>query len=180
MKINLYFISFLAVFLARNIIETRIKPKTSKVAQGKATLAVFVLSYLVSAITVLVLLWKEPPINPLSFLIGLVLLIYGFGWRVLSIRQFWHSYNQGLVPSGQLVTTGIYSKIRHPLYFFYTLEMLALVIMKFNIISVGALIATLIAAVIRMQQEEASLLEIFGADYESYRSKTRKFIPYLY
>lgn len=178
--ISIYFIVFLSIFMIRNIIEPRIKPKIGKVEKGKATLSVLVLSYLLSAITVLVLLQKEPSVNPLYFISGVILLICAYSLRIVAIRQLWDSYNQGVLPSGQLVTTGIYSQIRHPLYFFYNLEMLALIIIKFNIISVFALTATLIATLVRMKQEEANLLEKFGVEFTVYRSKTKKFIPYVY
>ncbi|MDD5492348.1 MAG: isoprenylcysteine carboxylmethyltransferase family protein [bacterium] len=180
MKINVYFILFLTVFLTRNIIEPRIKPKTGKVEQGKATLSFFILSYLVSAITVLILLQKSPPVDPAGFIAGITLMVSAYAFRIITIKQFWHSYNQGIIPSGQLITTGIYSVVRHPLYFFYNVEMLALIIIKFNIISILTLFLTIEAALIRMKQEEVNLADKFGVDYESYRSKTKRFIPYLY
>jgi protein-S-isoprenylcysteine O-methyltransferase Ste14 len=80
----------------------------------------------------------------------------------------------------ELVTTGIYSRIRNPSY-------LGLLISSFGwalafrssigLILVAALIPPLLARII---SEEKLLREQFGAEYDAYRARTSRLIPGIY
>lgn len=80
----------------------------------------------------------------------------------------------------QLVTSGIYRFIRHPMY----ASLLALgwgVFLKDISILSGALTAVLTAAVyLTARTEEAENLAKFGQIYRDYMLKTRRFIPFLF
>jgi protein-S-isoprenylcysteine O-methyltransferase Ste14 len=71
-----------------------------------------------------------------------------------------------------LVTQGLYSKIRHPVYVFGTLAFLLVVL---ALLGWGALLwwAVVIAIQLtRLRREEKVLAETFGEEYKAYRSKT--------
>ena len=71
-----------------------------------------------------------------------------------------------------LVTHGMYSKIRHPVYVFGTLAFLLVVL---ALLGWGALVwwAVVIAIQIsRVRREEKVLAQRFGEEYEAYRSRT--------
>ncbi len=83
-------------------------------------------------------------------------------------------------PGHRLVTTGIYGLIRHPSY----LGLLVTVLgwgLAFRA-GVGVVIAALMLPVViaRIESEERLLNETFGAEYESYRARTWRLIPYVY
>ena len=72
----------------------------------------------------------------------------------------------------QLVTRGLYSKIRHPVYVFGSLAWLGALL---ALLGWSALIIWLVVVVIeigRARREERVLAEKFGAEYEAYRSRT--------
>jgi protein-S-isoprenylcysteine O-methyltransferase Ste14 len=72
----------------------------------------------------------------------------------------------------QLVTTGLYAKLRHPIYVFGTMAFL-LVLLALQGWQALVIWAILIPVqVIRAQREEKVLTEAFGAEYEMYRSST--------
>src|SRR5262245_37905068 len=72
----------------------------------------------------------------------------------------------------RLVTTGLYSKIRHPVYLFGTMaawsSFLALQIwpLFWAIVALGAI------TLVRMRREEKVLRDAFGNEYEEYRRRT--------
>ena len=81
-------------------------------------------------------------------------------------------------PAAHLVSSGIYSYIRHPIYLG-----LILVFTGSEILASSYLIIFLPLLYLwfynQAKKEEVLLLARFGKQYESYLSKTRMFIPYL-
>jgi protein-S-isoprenylcysteine O-methyltransferase Ste14 len=72
----------------------------------------------------------------------------------------------------QLVTTGLYKRIRHPIYFAspFLLLGLALVIEQWLPLVLSIVIIPL--QVVRARREEAVLRAAFGSEYDGYRSRT--------
>lgn len=72
----------------------------------------------------------------------------------------------------QLVTQGLYSKIRHPIYIFGTLTFLFVVfaLQGWPALIIWAIV--ILIQVVRLRREEQVLTETFGAEYTAYRSKT--------
>ena len=80
----------------------------------------------------------------------------------------------------QLVTDGIYGMVRNPSY-------LGLLISLFGWALAFRSLAGLVLAglfilplIVRMRSEEALLARYFGADYEAYRARTWRLIPWVY
>jgi protein-S-isoprenylcysteine O-methyltransferase Ste14 len=80
-----------------------------------------------------------------------------------------------------LVTEGIYSLIRHPIYTSYILLFLGFCIMLQSLWGSGLL---LIVCVVwfgnRIAIEEQMLEERFGEEYQSYCQQTKRLFPYVY
>jgi protein-S-isoprenylcysteine O-methyltransferase Ste14 len=111
------------------------------------------------------------PWTPLH-IAGAVLLVVGFiGWLTarLQIREFFAVKAE----ANGLVTTGIYSKIRNPIYFFGLVFFVGLVL-YLSIPRWGLLIMLLIIVMqILRARNEARVLEAkFGDAYRQYRAKT--------
>ncbi|BAY77497.1 isoprenylcysteine carboxyl methyltransferase [Nostoc linckia NIES-25] len=81
----------------------------------------------------------------------------------------------------QLVTDGIYSLIRHPIYTSYILLFIGFCLMLQSLWGSGLL---LIVCVVwfgnRIVIEEQMLEERFGEEYQSYSQQTKRLFPYIY
>lgn len=114
--------------------------------------------------------------------VGVLLFAIGGALRIWPVHVLGHRFS-GLVaiqPDHTLETTGIYGFIRNPSY-------LGLLVMTLGwglafrtgigIVLTVLLIPPLIA---RMDAEEALLSTRFGKEYEAYRSRTSRLIPWLW
>lgn len=78
----------------------------------------------------------------------------------------------------QLVTSGPYRWVRHPLYAFSLLEFAALGLMASNWFIFGyVLLGSLVFRFIVIPKEEANLIKAFGADYQSYQQRSGALLP---
>lgn len=111
----------------------------------------------------------------------------GFGLFIVSCAINWWGYKSigkyfnprvAVYENHQLITTGAYKNIRHPLYLGSLVSFIAIP-MVFN--SWGSLLLMLFATVPalnnRINIEEELLSRHFGDDYREYAKKTRKIIP---
>jgi protein-S-isoprenylcysteine O-methyltransferase Ste14 len=79
----------------------------------------------------------------------------------------------------KLITHGIYRWVRHPLYSVGTLLFISFATMADSwFIAVMAILAFILLA-IRLQKEEAHLIEKFGDKYREYMKRTGRFLPKL-
>ena len=72
----------------------------------------------------------------------------------------------------QLVTRGLYSRIRHPIYVFGTLAFLFVVLALQGWSALIIWVVVILIQVGRARREERVLAETFGEEYTSYRSRT--------
>jgi protein-S-isoprenylcysteine O-methyltransferase Ste14 len=82
-------------------------------------------------------------------------------------------------PSGQLIQTGLYRLVRHPIYF-------GVILVSFGWVGIEQTIYTLVLAFIlliffdlKSRQEERWLTQKFS-EYAEYKITTKKLIPFLY
>jgi protein-S-isoprenylcysteine O-methyltransferase Ste14 len=80
---------------------------------------------------------------------------------------------------GDLVTDGLYARIRHPIYALQVLLMIctAVVLPAAPMLAVAAIHATLVAA--KARNEERFLLSQHGPSYADYQKRTGRFVPRL-
>ncbi len=79
-----------------------------------------------------------------------------------------------------LVQSGIFSRIRHPLYASLLLLAWGLFFKEPTIAGAGLIAAATILLVLMAKRDEAECLQRFGHDYEEYMRQTRMFIPFLF
>jgi protein-S-isoprenylcysteine O-methyltransferase Ste14 len=80
----------------------------------------------------------------------------------------------------QLVTSGVYKYIRHPLY--SSLLLLTWGIF-FKNLSVAGIIFAILATVFLVftaKADETECIQFFGSEYQNYTKHTKRFIPFLY
>jgi protein-S-isoprenylcysteine O-methyltransferase Ste14 len=83
-------------------------------------------------------------------------------------------------PQHQLVTTGPYRWVRHPLYTVGIALFLAIALMAANwFILLWAVVALIAVRLVVIPREEAQLVARFGDDYSRYRSGTGSLLPSL-
>lgn len=114
--------------------------------------------------------------------LGVTLVAGGGALRLWPVAVLGHRFS-GLVaiqPGHRLVTSGLYSRIRHPSYLGLFITALGWGL-AFNT-GVGVLLALLNIPplVARMNSEERLLSSEFGAEYDAYRARTARLIPGLY
>lgn len=81
----------------------------------------------------------------------------------------------------QLITSGIYSKVRHPIYTSYLLLFIAFCTLLQSWISLGVLV--IVCSIWfgnRITIEEEMLIKEFGDSYQIYKQQTKKLIPLIY
>ena len=128
----------------------------------------------------LIFSWKRFPIFPLSHMLGvlIVLVAYGFHWRVHTRHKQAHKIAHEIEA---IVTTGSFSKIRHPLY-------LSLIAMNIGIALIFGVMITFILALLTIihwvlteLKEEEALMKKFPAEYTSYKQRVRwRMIPWVF
>jgi protein-S-isoprenylcysteine O-methyltransferase Ste14 len=121
--------------------------------------------------------------RPFVFYLGLVLMLAGLAFRGYAIRQLGRYFVPEVViqPGQRVMDRGLYRYLRHPSYTGTFITVLGYGLALTNWLS---LLIMLIAAgaiyAVRMNIEEAALLEAFGDDYRAYMRRTKRIIPFVY
>jgi protein-S-isoprenylcysteine O-methyltransferase Ste14 len=119
-------------------------------------------------------------------IIGLVVYLAGFAfvlWARRTLGRNWGlstSVQVKLLDDHQLIQTGPYAYVRHPMYFGWWAAMLGLTLLY----PVWAVFLLFIFSVIsfagRARREEAALTERFGETWMEYKKHTKFLIPFIY
>ena len=97
-----------------------------------------------------------------------------------NLGKFWSPTLQ-LKENHQLVTKGIYRRIRHPMYLSLLIFSAGNALALPNYVAGPAfLVAMLVIIAFRLGPEEQMLLEEFGEKYEAYRERSHRLIPGLW
>jgi protein-S-isoprenylcysteine O-methyltransferase Ste14 len=83
-------------------------------------------------------------------------------------------------PEHRLVTSGLYGIIRHPSYLGLFILTLGWGFVFRSGVGVAIAVLMLIVVLARIDAEERLLSETFGDEYDAYRARTWRLIPYLY
>jgi len=127
-----------------------------------------------------VLALADYPLRPAPYITGIILLAAGL-WLLhrshATLGENW-SISLELRERHELVTRGIYRRVRHPMYLALLVYSLGQALVLPNWIagpSYGVAFSCLL--VFRLGREERIMLERFGKDYEAYMERTRRLIP---
>jgi len=176
--IGLTIVSRTAVMLfalaAIGLLLMRSPPSAS--ARGIGPRIASLLGTYVSVAIVLVL----PPATLPDFAVALsaILILSGMGFSLYSILFLGRSFSL-IAEARQLVTTGPYTRIRHPLYVGEELAVVGGTILYISPLALGLLTLQIACQFYRMECEETVLEDAFP-EYRSYKARTARLIPGVY
>lgn len=114
--------------------------------------------------------------------IGLAIIFLGIIIGILAIEEH-ESNNFNIRPdikeNCKLVTTGIYTYIRHPMYLAVLLSMLGIVVIYFTYYELILFICLLVTLLVKLFYEE-SLWKCHSDAYNEYLRKTKRLIPFIF
>jgi protein-S-isoprenylcysteine O-methyltransferase Ste14 len=128
----------------------------------------------------LIFSWPKIPFFPLSNIAGGVLFVGGFLFHAYAERNHKQAHEKS-ADIVQIVKSGVFSKIRHPLY-------LSVITMNIGIALASGVVATFVIALITVfhwiisaLKEEAFLIQKFGDEYKRYKEQVRwRFLPGIF
>lgn len=125
--------------------------------------------------------------NPMGFHLPTWLRWFGFCLSGVSHRLLWWSHQAlganwqpdlAIRKNHQLVTTGPYRKIRHPMYLSFILLGIGMTLITANwVIAFFTLLPPSIAYLRRSKREEEMMEKAFGETYREYKGKTGSLLP---
>ncbi len=127
------------------------------------------------------LLWSQIPFPSLLRWIG-----FGFGIATIPFLVWvQHTLGKHWTPSLELredhtlVTSGPYSRVRHPMYTISSLIFLALILVSADLLILIGFLIAIILALARIPKEEQMMLDQFGEEYRTYMKRTGRLLPRL-
>lgn len=164
------------------------RSRTVKVAEDRkgglevALLVLAMLGFVVPLIWIVspLLSFAEYPLRPVPLAGGIVFLaigLYLFHRSHADLGTNW-SITLQLREGHHLVTQGVYSRIRHPMYTALFLYSIGQALALPNWLAGPSYLVTFgILYALRVRQEERMMLSKFGADYEAYMAGTGRLLP---
>lgn len=134
-----------------------------------------------SAIIMVLLSTFLPQLNLLKFpynLSGVLIVVAGILY-MKKPRDLFKKYNTTLKieESANLVSEGVYSKTRNPIYLGMSMLILGFGICSMNVISlVLPFLFLLMVRVLHIPEEESNMLKIFGNEYLEYKKNVPRFL----
>jgi len=103
--------------------------------------------------------------------IGIVVGLSSFVLMIVSRRQLGEAFT--VTPKAKaLVTTGLYSRIQHPMYLFLDLFLLCIIVAINSPTLILAWAVLVVVQAIQSRREEKILSTAFGAQYDAYKDGT--------
>ncbi|HVY87857.1 MAG TPA: protein-S-isoprenylcysteine O-methyltransferase [Hyphomonadaceae bacterium] len=127
--------------------------------------------------------FADYPQQPVLAWLGLIALIASLALFRVTHRQLGRNWSVTLETraSHALVTDGLYSFVRHPMYSSFLLFALAQALLLPNwVAGLSGLVGTGVLFFYRVNKEEALMAETFGTAYREYCSRTARIIPWVY
>lgn len=123
----------------------------------------------------LIPIYKINELNMVFLILGIIFIILGIIFWISAVLI---SKIDRKIENNTLVTTGIYSYVRHPIYAAFFYIAIGLILFSQNIILfVLPLIFWAFLTVAMINTEEKWLIDKYGDDYISYSKRVNRFIP---
>ena len=131
--------------------------------------------------------WSALPLPPSLRWAGVGVILATFSLAISAFFSLGKIYSGTVVYSGSvvikyshmLVTSGPYRWVRHPIFTSHFALALSIFLLTTNWFIGLALLTLSILLALRVEEEEALLLERFGDEYRAYMQRTGRFLPQL-
>ena len=110
-----------------------------------------------------------------GILLGVFSLIF-YAWSRAVLGEAWSSHLETR-KNQALVTTGPYTRVRHPIYLAMLGFLVSLAIVTANLLFFALLAFSVIDLALRIPKEEQIMIEAFGEDYKAYMQRTGRLFP---
>ena len=115
------------------------------------------------------------PIKPIFVILGTILIIIGIVFWSLAVIK---SRIGKSIRSNDLITSGIYGYVRHPIYAAFLYILTGIIVIYGNILLfILPLIFWAFLTIAMKKTEEEWLIDLYGDDYINYSKKVNGFIP---
>ena len=128
--------------------------------------------------------WFYAPILPhgiAAYWVGIGLLIAGLGFSVWARRRLGRNWSGTvtLKEDHELIRTGPYRWVRHPIYTGLLLAFAGTAVSLSEWRGVAAIILATLALLMKIRLEEDWMIENFGDAYRRYRAEVRALVPFI-
>jgi protein-S-isoprenylcysteine O-methyltransferase Ste14 len=127
--------------------------------------------------------FADYPLFPIPFITGILCLMIGLWLFYRSHKDLGTNWSITLEvrEKHQLITNGVYRRVRHPMYLALLIYSLGQGLVLPNwLVGPSYGIAMLLIFAFRVGREERMMLEEFGKDYEAYMAKSKRLIPWVW
>lgn len=107
-------------------------------------------------------------------LLSLIFAYLGFQYVIIKGKPKGYFEN-----TTNLIETGIFEYIRHPMYTSLILLGIGIFIKQMNLYNFLLLLANTVFLFLTATWEENELVEKFGTEYQLYRARTKMFLPFI-
>jgi protein-S-isoprenylcysteine O-methyltransferase Ste14 len=112
--------------------------------------------------------WMGVALGAVSFVL--------YAWSQATLGKAWSPHLQ-MREEHQLVTTGPYARIRHPIYLALLGFLTGIALVTANWFFIALLVVSIIVLALRIPKEEQMMVEDFGEEYEAYVRRTGRLFP---
>jgi protein-S-isoprenylcysteine O-methyltransferase Ste14 len=115
-------------------------------------------------------------------LLGGVFVLAGITNNIACQITMGRSYSASLITreDHRLITHGMYAYVRHPIYLGVCFVITGIAMFTSSLLGLIVLWSTIPFILRRIRTEESMLIDEFGEEYEEYRGRTRKLVPFVY
>jgi protein-S-isoprenylcysteine O-methyltransferase Ste14 len=151
----------------------------------KVAISACILGYLITVIVYIlipdIIAWAQIPLPDIIRWMGMIialLTVPPLAWIHITLGRH---YSPDLIMKEKhtIVTTGPYSKVRHPMYTVLLTFSMAMSIISANLVMIAFSILIMIPFPFVARQEEQMLLDGLGEEYKRYMERTGRFFPPL-
>ena len=177
--------AFYAVYIGKMILQKRKGIQTDQIAKGKQKTKIFyielamkIATYSVVAAEVLSLFFAPPSLPQTLVAVGVVLGFVGDILFTVSVVTMKDSWRAGIAENDktEMITSGIYSISRNPAFLAFDCVYVGLLLIAFNWFLLAFSVFAMTMLHLQILQEETFLSKTFGAEYNIYKSKVRRYL----
>lgn len=99
-----------------------------------------------------------------------------YAWSRMMLGSEWSSCLR-MQQAHQLVTSGPYARIRHPIYLAMLTFMTSITLIAANGLFIALLLFSIVDLALRIPKEERMMIEVLGDEYRDYMGRTGRLLP---